>query len=138
MNSEALKMFEKANFKVTNQRKAIADMLFSSNEHLSADEIFKKISSIDPNISIATVYRTLLLFEEFGIVKRLDIGEGRSLYEAAGSQKGHHHHLIDIESGKIIEFYDTELENLKKKIAKKLGYKLVDHRLELYGVKIKV
>ncbi|MDZ5762452.1 Transcriptional repressor [Candidatus Cyrtobacter comes] len=137
MNSEALKMFEKASFKVTNQRKAIADVLFSSNEHLSADEIFKKISSIDPNISIATVYRTLLLFEEFGIVKRLDLGEGRSLYEAAGSQKGHHHHLVDLESGKIIEFYDPEIEDLKERIARRLGYKLIDHRLELYGIPIK-
>ncbi len=137
MDCVAHKLLKKVNFKVTSQRKVIADVLFSSEDHLNADEIFKIVSGICSTVSFATIYRTLALFEEAGIIKKLDLGDGKSRYEVARSEKGHHHHLIDIETGKIIEFYDQELEDLKTDIARRLGYKLVDHRLELYGVPLK-
>ena len=104
-----------------------------SSDHPDVDELYNRVSKIDSKISIATVYRTLKLFEESGIIERHDFREGKSRYEPSTDQ--HHDHLIDINSGEIIEFVDKDIEELQIKIAKKLGYKLVDHKLELYGSK---
>jgi Fur family ferric uptake transcriptional regulator len=121
--------------RLTDQRKIIADIMSSSNDHPDVDELHKRVNKIDKKISIATVYRTVKLFEEFGIVEKHDFKGGKARYEEAPEE--HHDHLIDINSGKIIEFVDKDIEILQNKVAKKLGYKLVDHKLELYGSKIK-
>ena len=121
--------------RLTDQRKIIAEVMSSSNDHPDVDELHKRVNKIDKKISIATVYRTVKLFEESGIVEKHDFKGGKARYEE--SPEEHHDHLIDINSGEIIEFVDTEIEILQNKVAKKLGYKLVDHKLELYGVKIK-
>lgn len=118
--------------KMTGQRRVIAQVLSSSDDHPDVEEVYKRSSEVDPKISIATVYRTVRLFEEAGIVERLDFGDGRARYEEASDE--HHDHLIDVQSGKVIEFHDEEIEELQRKIAEKLGFKLVDHRLELFGV----
>lgn len=124
--------------KLTEQRKIIAYVIENSEDHPNAEEIFARASQTDPNISLATVYRTVNLFESYGIIEKLDFQDGKARYEAkSDSGNSHHHHLIDLDTGKIHEFYDEELEIIKEKIASKLGYKLVDHRLELYGIKIK-
>jgi Fur family ferric uptake transcriptional regulator len=121
--------------RLTDQRKIIAEVMSTSNDHPDVDELHKRVNKIDKKISIATVYRTVKLFEESGIVEKHDFKGGKARYEE--SPEEHHDHLIDINSGEIIEFVDTEIEILQNKVAKKLGYKLVDHKLELYGVKIK-
>ena len=121
--------------RLTDQRKIIAEAMSASNDHPDVDELHKRVNKIDKKISIATVYRTVKLFEESGIVEKHDFKGGKARYEE--SPEEHHDHLIDINSGEIIEFVDTEIEILQNKVAKKLGYKLVDHKLELYGVKIK-
>ena len=127
--------------KLTDQRKIIAQVISQSKEaygesdHPDVDELYSRVSKIDPKISIATVYRTVKLLEESGIIERHDFKEGKSRYEPSTDE--HHDHLIDINSGEIIEFVDKDIEELQNKIAKKLGYKLVDHKLELYGLKIK-
>ena len=121
--------------RLTDQRKIIADIMSSSNDHPDVDELHKRVNKIDKKISIATVYRTVKLFEEFGIVEKHDFKGGKARYEEAPEE--HHDHLIDINSGKIIEFVDKDIEILQNKVAKKLGYKLVDHKLELYGLKVK-
>jgi len=121
--------------RLTDQRKVIAEVMSASNNHPDVDELHKKINKIDKKISIATVYRTVKLLEESGIIERHDFKEGKSRYEPSTDE--HHDHLIDINSGDIIEFVDKDVEDLKNKIAQKLGYKLVDHKLELYGSKIK-
>ena len=121
--------------RLTDQRKIIAEVMSASSDHPDVDELHKKVNKIDKKISIATVYRTVKLFEEFGIVEKHDFKGGKARYEE--SPEEHHDHLIDINSGKIIEFVDKEIEILQHKVAKKLGYKLVDHKLELYGSKIK-
>ena len=121
--------------KLTEQRKIIAKIMSESKDHPDVDELHKRISSIDKKISIATVYRTVKLLEESGIIARHDFKEGKSRYEP--STEEHHDHLIDINSGEIIEFVDKDIEELQNKIAQKLGYKLVDHKLELYGSKVK-
>ena len=121
--------------RLTDQRKIIADVMSNSNDHPDVDELHKRVNKIDQKISIATVYRTVKLFEEAGIVEKHDFKGGKARYEQ--SPEEHHDHLIDINSGKIIEFVDEEIENLQNKVAKKLGYKLVDHKLELYGSKLK-
>ena len=121
--------------RLTDQRKIIADIMSSSNDHPDVDELHKRVNKIDKKISIATVYRTVKLFEEFGIVEKHDFKGSKARYEEAPEE--HHDHLIDINSGKIIEFVDKDIEILQNKVAKKLGYKLVDHKLELYGSKIK-
>src|ERR1051325_11712961 len=118
--------------RITEQRKTIARVLGDSEDHPDVETLHARASAIDPGISIATVYRTVRLFEEAGILERHDFGDGRSRYEAAHDT--HHDHLIDVESGRVVEFIDSELEALQRKIAEKLGYRLVDHRLELYGV----
>ena len=117
---------------MTEQRRVIAQILDSASDHPDVEELHKRSATIDPGISIATVYRTVRLFEEAGILERHDFGDGRARYEAA--PESHHDHLIDVETGNVIEFVDPELEQLQKQIAEKLGFRLVDHRMELYGV----
>ena len=123
------------NVRLTDQRKIIAQVMSSSNDHPDVDELHKRVNKIDKKISIATVYRTVKLFEESGIVEKHEFKGGKARYEEAPEE--HHDHLIDINSGKIIEFVDKDIEMLQNKVAQKLGYKLVDHKLELYGSKIK-
>ena len=119
--------------KLTEQRKIIARVMSEANDHPDVDELYKRASTIDPKISIATVYRTVKLFEEAGIVTKHDFKGGKARYEELS--ESHHDHLIDIKTGEIIEFVNDEIETLQKKVAEKYGYKLVDHKLELYGVK---
>ncbi len=121
--------------KLTDQRKIIAKIMSDSQNHPDVDELYKRASKIDSKISIATVYRTVKLFEEAGIVAKHDFRGGKARYEELN--EGHHDHLIDIKTGEIIEFVDEEIEKLQKKVADKYGYKLVDHKLELYGKKKK-
>ena len=127
--------------RLTDQRKIIAQVMsdskatYGSKDHPDVDELHKRVSLVDSKISIATVYRTVKLLEESGIIERHDFKEGKSRYEPSTDE--HHDHLIDINSGEIIEFVDKDIEDLQNKIAQKLGYKLVDHKLELYGSKIK-
>jgi Fur family ferric uptake transcriptional regulator len=118
--------------RITEQRRVIARVLSESEDHPDVEALHARAAAIDSGISIATVYRTVRLFEEAGILERHDFGDGRSRYEAAA--ESHHDHLIDVETGKVIEFADEELEALQKKIAERLGFRLVDHRMELYGV----
>jgi Fur family ferric uptake transcriptional regulator len=120
--------------RITEQRRVIARVLSESEDHPDVEQLHRRAARIDPKISIATVYRTVRLFEEAGILDRHDFGDGRARYEAA--PEAHHDHLIDVESGKVVEFVDPELEALQRIIAEKLGYRLVDHRMELYGVRI--
>tara|TARA_B100001250_G_scaffold262774_1_gene226427 strand:- start:35 stop:445 length:411 start_codon:yes stop_codon:yes gene_type:complete len=119
--------------KLTEQRKIIAKIMSESQDHPDVDELYKRASAIDRKISIATVYRTVKLFEESGIVTKHDFKGGKARYEELN--ESHHDHLIDIKTGEIIEFVDDEIEKLQKKVADKYGYKLVDHKLELYGIK---
>ncbi len=118
--------------RMTDQRRVIARVLSTAHDHPDVEELYRRAHAIDPHISIATVYRTVRLFEESGIIERHDFRDGRSRYEEAPDT--HHDHLIDMKSGKVIEFVDEEIERLQQAIARKLGYRLVDHRLELYGV----
>ncbi len=119
--------------KLTEQRKIIAKIMSESQDHPDVDELYKRASAIDGKISIATVYRTVKLFEESGIITKHDFKGGKARYEELN--ESHHDHLIDIKTGEIIEFVDDEIEKLQKKVADKYGYKLVDHKLELYGIK---
>ena len=127
--------------KLTEQRKIIAKIIseskseYGESDHPDVDELYNRVSKVDPKISIATVYRTVKLFEEAGILTKHDFKSGKARYEAM--IESHHDHLIDIKTGEIIEFVDDEIEKLQKKVAEKYGYKLVDHKLELYGVKKK-
>jgi Fur family ferric uptake transcriptional regulator len=118
--------------RMTEQRRVIARVLSLATDHPDVEEIHRRAAAIDPKISIATVYRTMRLFEEAGVVEKHDFQDGRSRYEEAGEE--HHDHLIDLKTGKVVEFVDAEIEALQHKIAEKLGYRLVEHRLELYGV----
>jgi Fur family ferric uptake transcriptional regulator len=120
------------NMRMTEQRRVIARVLSLATDHPDVEELHRRAHAVDPHISIATVYRTVRLFEEAGIIDRLDFRDGRSRYEEHTDE--HHDHLIDMKSGKVVEFVDDEIEALQVAIARKLGYKLVDHRLELYGV----
>ena len=120
--------------KLTGQRKIIARVMSEAEDHPDVDELYKRVTKIDSKISIATVYRTVKLFEEAGILAKHDFKGGKARYEELN--EGHHDHLIDVKTGEIIEFVDEEIEELQKKVAKKYGYKLVDHKLELYGVKV--
>ena len=121
--------------KFTHQRKIIADVISNSNDHPDANEVYLRANKIDPRISLATVYRTIKLFEEQNVLNRIELGGKRARYEEL-NEDNHHDHLIDIDSGEIIEFVNEEIESLQMKVAKKLGYKLVDHRMELFGKKI--
>jgi Fur family ferric uptake transcriptional regulator len=120
--------------RITEQRRVIARVLSDSADHPDVEKLHERASAIDPGISIATVYRTVRLFEEAGILDRHDFGDGRSRYEAA--PEAHHDHMIDVETGRVVEFVDPELEALQRRIAERLGFRLVDHRMELYGVKL--
>jgi len=120
--------------RITDQRRVIARVLSESEDHPDVEKLHERASAVDSRISIATVYRTVRLFEEAGILDRHDFGDGRARYEAA--PEAHHDHLIDVENGNVVEFVDPELEALQKQIAEKLGYRLVDHRMELYGVRL--
>lgn len=121
--------------KITGQRRVIARVLSESDDHPDVEMLHQRAHTLDPKISIATVYRTVRLFEEAGIIEKHDFGDGRARYEEMGD--AHHDHLIDVKSGKVIEFSNDEIERLQKHIAESLGYELVDHRLELYCVPLK-
>ena len=135
MSSEIEIRCIKKGVRLTDQRKLVAQVLSESQNHPDVDELHKQVSKLDPKISIATVYRTVKLFEESGILAKHDFKGNKARYEQTSSE--HHDHLIDINTGKITEFINEDIEKLQKKVAEKLGYKLVDHRLELYGSKIK-
>ena len=124
----------KVGLRMTLPRKVILEVIEDAEDHPDVEEMYRRAVVKDKTISIATVYRTIKLFEEAGIIEKLDIGDGRARYEEAGE---HHEHLVDVETGEIIEFVDKDIEELQIKIAKKLGYNLVDHKLELYGSKKK-
>ena len=125
----------KKGLRLTDQRKLIAKVMSGSEDHPDVDELYQRVNKLDSKISIATVYRTVKLFEEAGIVAKHDFKGNKARYEQASEE--HHDHLIDINTGEITEFVNEDIEKLQKKVAEKLGYKLVDHRLELYGSKIK-
>ena len=121
--------------KLTDKRRIIAKIMSESEDHPDVDELYKRVSKIDSKISIATVYRTVKLFEEFGILAKHEFKGEKARYEELN--EGHHDHLIDVKTGEIIEFVDDEIEKLQNKVAEKYGYELVDHKLELYGIKKK-
>ena len=121
--------------RMTEQRRIIAQVLSEATDHPDAEEVYKRASDKDPKISLATVYRTVRLFDEAGIIETHDFRDGRARYELAEGE--HHDHLIDVQTGDVIEFVNEEIEKLQERIAEKLGYELVDHRMELYGRKIK-
>jgi len=125
----------KKGVKLTDQRKIIAKVMSEANDHPDVDELYNRVSKIDTRISISTIYRTVKLFEESGILAKHEFKGGKARYEELN--ESHHDHLIDVKSGEIIEFVDEEIEKLQKKVADKYGYELVDHKLELYGVKKK-
>jgi Fur family transcriptional regulator, ferric uptake regulator len=131
--SELKERCAEAGLKMTGQRRVILEVLDKAEDHPSVEDVYARAKDIDPTISIATVYRTLSLLDELDLVIRHEFQQGYSRYEV---KWGHHHHLIDLETGTVIEFQNEELEKLKEKIAADLGYKLVDHRLELYGKKL--
>ncbi|NRB04640.1 MAG: transcriptional repressor [Rhodobacteraceae bacterium] len=127
-----LERCEAKGLRMTGQRRVIADVLGEAEDHPDVEELYARAAAVDANISLATVYRTVKLFEEAGILEKLEFGDGRARYEDA--DRDHHDHLIDINSGEVIEFVDEEIEALQERIAAKLGYELRGHRLELYGV----
>ena len=135
MTDTILQRCEQKSLRMTSQRKIIAQVLEDTADHPDVEELYTRASKIDPTISIATVYRTVQLFDEAGILDKLEFGDGRARYEDA--ERDHHDHLIDINSGSVIEFVDSDIEKLQEKIANKLGYKLMGHKLELYGVPLK-
>lgn len=118
--------------RMTDQRRVVARVLGAASDHPDVEELYRRAHEVDPNISIATVYRTVRLFEEAGIISRHDFKDGRSRYEEMTEE--HHDHLIDMKSGEVVEFIDEEIERLQEAIARRLGYRLIAHRLELYGV----
>ena len=120
--------------KMTGQRRIIARVLSNAEDHPDVEELYRRSTDVDPKISIATIYRTVRLFEEAGFLDRLDFGDGRARYEESSDE--HHDHLIDIQSGEVIEFHDEEVEELQRLIAKQHGYELIGHRMELYGKKL--
>ncbi|MBS0235745.1 MAG: transcriptional repressor [Proteobacteria bacterium] len=120
--------------KMTEQRRLVLKVIEESNDHPDVEELYKRAYKLDEKISLATVYRTIASLLEYGLLSKLELEDGRARYELVQNDGDHHHHLIDLESGKIIEFYNEELERIKEEIAQRLGYKLIRHRLELYGV----
>ena len=135
MSDTIIERCEAIGLRMTGQRRIIADVLQSSDDHPDVEELFARASARDANISIATVYRTVKLFEESGILEKVEFGDGRARYEDA--KREHHDHLIDLSTGEVIEFVDPDIEALQEKIAEKLGYQLKGHKLELYGVPLK-
>ncbi len=132
MATTILARCEANGLRLTDQRRTIAEVLETAHDHPDVEELYHRASRIDPRISLATVYRTVKLFEESGILEKHEFGDGRARYETA--DRDHHDHLIDMHSGEVIEFVDAEIEALQERIAAKLGYRLMGHRLELYGV----
>ena len=135
MEANIERLCEEKGLKMTEQRRVIARVLSWAEDHPNVDEVFLRASKIDSHISLATVYRTVRLFEESGILTRLDFGDGKARYEDFSVD--HHDHLIDVETGEIIEFQNDEIERLQGEVARQLGYELVDHRLELYARRLK-
>ena len=135
MTKTILERAEAKGLRMTEQRRTIAAVLQEADDHPDAEELHARSAARDPRISLATVYRTVKLFEEKGILDRLDFGDGRARYENAANE--HHDHLIDLDTGQVIEFVDPEIEQLQERIAAKLGYRLTGHRLELYGKPIR-
>ena len=135
MSDTILDRCEANGLRMTDQRRTIATVLEDAEDHPDVEELYARASSVDPRISLATVYRTVKLFEESGILERLDFRDGRARYEDA--DRDHHDHLIDLHSGEVIEFVDEEIEALQERIAQKLGFELKGHRMELYGVPLK-
>ena len=135
MSNKIEENFLKAGVRLTDQRKLIAKVMTESDDHPDVDELHKRVSKLDSKVSIATVYRTVKLFEEAGVVAKHDFKGTKARYEQTTME--HHDHLIDINTGEIIEFVNEDIEKLQKKVAEELGYKLIDHRLELYGTKNK-
>lgn len=132
MTKTILERCEANGLRMTDQRRTIAGVLQDAIDHPDVEELYNRASAVDPRISLATVYRTVKLFEETGILEKHEFGDGRARYEAADRE--HHDHLIDVHSGEVIEFVDPEIEALQERIAQKLGYRLMGHRLELYAV----
>lgn len=132
--SDILKLCQEKGIRMTDQRSVIAQVITESEDHPDTEEIYKRAYKIDPSTSIATVYRTMRIFKEAGIVAEHDFGDGKSRYEEMSDD--HHDHLINIKTGEVIEFHNEQIEIIQEEIAKKLGFKLVDHRLELYAVPI--
>lgn len=135
MTDTILSRCETRGLRMTDQRRTIAGVLEDADDHPDVEELYRRASAVDPKISLATVYRTVKLFEESGILEKHEFGDGRARYETADRE--HHDHLIDLESGEVIEFVDDEIEALQEKIARKLGYEIKGHRLELYAVPLK-
>ncbi|MGE4217989.1 MAG: Fur family transcriptional regulator [Alphaproteobacteria bacterium] len=135
MQDDIERQCQEKGLKMTEQRRVIARVLTESSDHPDVEELHRRATTIDSRISIATVYRTVRLLEEANILTRHDFGDGRARYETAAED--HHDHLIDIETGQVIEFHNEEIEALQRAVAERLGYRLVDHRLELYGVPLK-
>jgi len=135
VESKIEKLCIEKGLKMTGQRRVIAQTISNATDHPDVEEIYKRASRLDKNISIATVYRTVRMFEEAGIIEKHDFGDGKARYEEF--PEDHHDHLINIKTGKIIEFHNDEIERLQVEVAKKLGYKLIGHRLELYAVPLK-
>ena len=134
MSDRLEKLCLEKGLKMTEQRRVIARVLSEAADHPDVEQVYQRATELDPRISIATVYRTVKLFEEANILERHDFGDGRARYEEA--PEDHHDHLIDLNSGEVIEFFSEEIEKLQEQIARKLGYRLVDHRLELYATRL--
>ncbi|TVS03233.1 MAG: transcriptional repressor [Rhodobacteraceae bacterium] len=135
MRKSILQRLESQGLRMTDQRRIIAQVIETSEDHPDVEELHARAIALDPRISLATVYRTVKLLEEAGILERLEFGDGRARFE--DSQRAHHDHLIDMETGEVIEFCDPEIEELQERIARRLGYRLEGHRLELLGRKLK-
>lgn len=135
MSQSIIARCEAKGLRMTGQRRIIAQVLEQSPDHPDADVLYSRACAVDPKISLATVYRTVKLFDEAGILDKLEFGDGRARYEDA--ERSHHDHLIDLETGKVIEFVDPDIEALQERIAAKLGYRLTGHRLELFGLPVK-
>ena len=134
MSTRIEKRCREKGLKMTEQRRVIARVLSDAHDHPDAGAVYQRAAAIDSRISMATVYRTIRLFEECNVLDRHDFGDGRSRYEEASRE--HHDHLIDVESGNVIEFQNPDIERLQREVARQLGFKLVDHRLELYGTRV--
>jgi len=135
MTDDIIHRCEAKGLRMTEQRRIIARVIGAADDHPDVEQLYARAVLIDPRVSIATIYRTVKLFEESGILDRLEFGDGRARYEDA--ERDHHDHMIDVNTGEVIEFIDPEIEALQERIAAKLGYRLVDHRLELFGVPLK-
>ena len=135
MTNTIISQCEQKGLRLTEQRRVVAAVLEDAHDHPDVEELYRRAMRLDPNISLATVYRTVKLFQDWGLLEKHEFGDGRARYESA--DRDHHDHLINLVTGEVIEFVDEEIEALQEKIARKLGFELKDHRLELYGVPVK-